>query len=359
MSKIDQINKRLKAARIGVAIEVRGDSLSLRATFPPKPGEIGAPRQQRISLGVLANPEGLQFAESEAKVIGGLLAQGRFDWGCYLKSDRPSETIAYWIEKLSDRYFSERERNPTTLETWYHEYLQPLSRLPKEESLSEEILRDTLFQWTQPNTRSRRRYALAYAKIADLAGLTHDLRHLIGDYSLRAISPRSLPSDQEIVQFYRSISDRSWKWIYGVMATYGLRNHEAYFLDFEDFPIAFVNRGKTSERYIWPLYPEWFDNWELINILRPSCEQKTHSGYGNRITKGFKRLQIPFSPYNLRHSWARRSFDFGMDVTLASKMLGHSVKIHTDIYRHWIDRDCFDRAYQRLISHPDRPLPPC
>jgi hypothetical protein len=50
MNRIDLINKRLKAAKIGVAIEVRGDSLSLRATFPPKPGETGAPRQQRISL---------------------------------------------------------------------------------------------------------------------------------------------------------------------------------------------------------------------------------------------------------------------------------------------------------------------
>jgi hypothetical protein len=48
-----------------------------------------------------------------------------------------------------------------------------------------------------------------------------------------------------------------------------------------------------------------------------------------------------------------------MDVTMSSRMLGHSVKIHTEIYRHWIDKDSFNRAYQRLISHPDRPLSPC
>lgn len=358
MNKLNQINKRLKAAKIGVAIEVRGGSLSLRATLPPKPGETGAPRQQRISLGVLANDHGLQFAENEAKVIGGLLAQGRFDWSPYLHLDIQPETIAYWIEKLCDRYFSERERTSTTSETWYHEYLQPLSRLPKEETLTEQVLRDSLFQWTEPNTRSRRRYALAYAKIADLAGITHDLRHLIGDYSMKAVSPRSLPTDETISLFYQSIADPSWRWIYGVMAAYGVRNHEAYFLDFEDFPIAYVNRGKTNERYIWPLYPEWVEKWELLNILRPPCDRKSHSGYGNRITKGFKKLEIPFSPYNLRHSWARRSFDFGMDVTLSSRMMGHSVKTHLEIYRHWIDRDSFDRAYQRLISHPDRPLPP-
>jgi hypothetical protein len=110
---------------------------------------------------------------------------------------------------------------------------------------------------------------------------------LIGDYSLKAVSPRSLPSDETIVKCYQLIADRSWQWVYRAMAAYGLRNHEAYFLDFEDYPIAYVNWGKTSERYIWPLYPEWAERWELADILRPACAQKTHSGYGNRISKGF------------------------------------------------------------------------
>jgi integrase len=360
MDKLDQINKRLKNAKIGVAIERRGDRLSLRAILPPKSGESGTPKQQRISLGILESKEGLQFAENEAKIIGGLLAQGRFDWNSYLKIDNPLDRkISHWIEKFKDQYFSEREQNPTTLETWHHEYWKPLSRLAGDQPLTEKYLKDTLLQWTKPSTRSRRRYALAYAKIADCAGIDHGLRGLIGDYSLKAVSPRSLPSDEVIAQFYQSIADRSWQWIYGSMAAYGLRNHEAYFLDFEDYPVAYVNRGKTSERYIWPLYPEWADHWQLINILRPPCDQKTHSGYGNQISKGFKKLGIPFSPYNLRHSWARRSFEFGMDVTMASRMLGHSIKIHTEIYRHWIDKDSFNRAYQKLISHPDRPLPPC
>lgn len=354
MDKLDQINKRLKAAKIGVAIEIRGGSLSLRATLPPKPGKSGSPRQQRISLGILANKDGLHFAENEAKVVGGLLAQGRFDWDSYLKIDRPLETITYWIEKLKDQYFSERERTPTTVETWHHDYWQPLSRLPKEQPLTEKCLKDTLFQWTTPNTRSRRRYALAYAKIADLAGINHGLCDLIGDYSLKAVSPRSLPSDEAIAKSYELISDRSWQWIYGVMAAYGLRNHEVYFLDFENYPAAYINRGKTNERYAWPLYPEWADQWGLINISRPDCSGNTNSVYGNLISKGFKKLKISFTPYDLR-----RSFDFGMDVTMASKMLGHSTKIHTEIYRHWIDRDSFNRIYQQLITNPDRPLPPC
>lgn len=358
---ITKANERLKGAKIGVAIELRNDRLCLRATLPPKPGEADSPHQQRISLGIFANVEGLKFAESEAQIVGGLLAQGRFDWSRYIEEPRsqPPETISYWIKALEDKYFSERPRNPTTLETWKHEYLKPFSLLPKNVFLSEERLKNALLEWTDANTRSRRRYALAYCKIADLAGLEHSLRELIGDYAFKAVSPRSLPSEELITQSYQSISDQAWRWIYGVMAAYGLRNHEAYFLDFEDYPIAYINRGKTNERFIWPLYPEWPDQWGLAEISRPYCPQKTNSGYGNRISKGFRQLKIPFSPYNLRHSWARRSFAFGMDITTAAKMLGHSTKIHAEIYRHWIDRDSFNRIYQQLITNPDRPLPPC
>jgi integrase len=357
---ITKANERLKAAKIGVAIELRNDRLCLRATLPPKPGKAGDPHQQRISLGIFANFEGLKFAESEAKVIGGLLAQGRFDWERYLRIDQSSaKTIAFWIERLKNQYFSERTQNSTSLETWNHEYLRPLSLLPKNAFLTEKCLQETLIEWTEPNSRSRRRYALAYAKIADLAGIKHSLRDLIGDYAFKAVSPRSLPSDKLIAENYELITDQAWQWIYGVMAAYGVRNHEAYFLDFEDYPIAHINRGKTSERYIWPLYPEWADQWGLIHISRPDCFGNTNSAYGNLISKGFRYLKIPFTPYNLRHCWARRSFDFGMDITMASKMLGHSTKIHTEIYRHWIDRDSFNRIYQQLITHPDRPLPPC
>jgi hypothetical protein len=73
---LDEVNARLKAGNIGVVVYQRGDRLSLRATFPPKPGIDKPPYQQLLSLGIYANPAGLQFAESEAKKVGGLLAQG-------------------------------------------------------------------------------------------------------------------------------------------------------------------------------------------------------------------------------------------------------------------------------------------
>ncbi|MBN3886176.1 MAG: hypothetical protein V7K64_17945 [Nostoc sp.] len=64
---IEVINDRLKAAKIGVKVEARGDRLSLRPTLPPKPeSNKTKPYQQYLASGIYANPAGLQRAEAEA-----------------------------------------------------------------------------------------------------------------------------------------------------------------------------------------------------------------------------------------------------------------------------------------------------
>lgn len=335
----------------------------LRGTLPPKPDSNKLnPHQQRITLGVKDNVDGLKYAEAKAKEIGGLVALSKFDWTPYIrKEEEPQFTapvVQDWIEKLEKEYFSDKDNNDTTRQTWKHDYLEPFSKLTLDSELAESSLKATLLEKTKANTRTRRRYALAYAKLADIAGIQHGLRGMVGNYSSRSVSPRSLPSDTAIKDAYFSLTGNDYQWIFGVMAAYGIRNHEAFFLDFDDYPIAYINRGKTNERYAWPLYPEWVDEWNLKAIVLPDCTGRTNAEYGNRITKAFARLNVPFSPYNLRHSWARRSFEFGMDISLAARQMGHSVKVHTDTYRHWIDKSAFERAYRLLITHPDRPLAP-
>lgn len=143
------------------------------------------------------------------------------------------------------------------------------------------------------------------------------------------------------------------------MCTYGLRNHEVFFVDLEEFPIAWINRGKTNERYVWPLYPEWAYDWKLKDMLIPDCSGRANKDFGSRITHAFKRLQVPFSPYNLRHAWAVRSLEFGLDLSLAAAQMGHSVRVHSETYHHWINREVHQRAMNLLLNNPNRPLPPC
>lgn len=58
---LDAVNERLKAAKVGIKVRQKGNRLYLRGTLPPKPGaEKQHPHQQDLSLGIYANPAGLE-----------------------------------------------------------------------------------------------------------------------------------------------------------------------------------------------------------------------------------------------------------------------------------------------------------
>jgi hypothetical protein len=84
-SRIAQTNGRLKSGRIGVRVIRRGDTLSLRATLPLKPG--ATPKKDNrdvIALGVPSNPAGVQLAERKARLLGAELQNGTFEWNRWL-----------------------------------------------------------------------------------------------------------------------------------------------------------------------------------------------------------------------------------------------------------------------------------
>lgn len=83
--RICHLNHRLKAARLGLQIERRGQTLNLRGTLPPRPDSVRLkPHQQRLPLGFPATAAGLKQAEQEAKIVAAQLIQNTFDWRNYL-----------------------------------------------------------------------------------------------------------------------------------------------------------------------------------------------------------------------------------------------------------------------------------
>jgi len=112
--RIKQSNGWLKAANVGVRLEVRGERLVLRATLPPKPGcKKIQPYQQRLTLGYHANPAGLKLAEQEARKIGALLDCGEFDWGSYVRAAaKTDQRVSDWVARLEQDYFTRRQRSP-------------------------------------------------------------------------------------------------------------------------------------------------------------------------------------------------------------------------------------------------------
>lgn len=347
--KISQANGRLNAAGISISIEQMGDRLYLRGTLPPKPkSNKSHPHQQRISTKLSATPIGLKEAERRAREIGLKLMTGTFEWEISQKAELVGDLIEKFGRSLLAQGLSET--------SWKKEYRSPLLKIA-DEPLDADRLLAVLLERTEPDTRTRRRWALAIANLLDFASIRNELRNHTGKYCLTAVSPRDLPTDDQIWKAWRSLIDVSPLWgnVFGLMATYGIRNHEAFFCDLYDAPLLWVSRGKTGERYVYPLYPEW---GELVSGDRPNITRKDTQGYGGAVTQAFSRYSVSFTPYNLRHCWAVRAVECGLDPALAAAQMGHRLDVHNRVYQHWLKRSVHQRAFEMLRDNPNRPKPP-
>lgn len=357
LGKISQANGRLKAAKVGVSIVLKGDRFYLQATLPPKPNSSKTkPHQQKLATGCHANGAGLSIAESEARKIGALLDLNQFSWEPYLKQEVAARCAADVVTKFEKDYFTKRARSPKSQTTWDGDYLAVFKNLP-DKVLDANLLTE-LITTTAPDTRQRKRYCMALRALAKFAGIEFDSKSLVGNYSPKRVTPRDLPHDQLIAETFYKISNPQWQWAYGCLATWGLRPHEIFHLDLTDFPIATVTDGKTGRRRVWACYPEWAIDFDLQNMKLPNCKGRNNSDLGNRVTNFFGRNKLGFAPYDLRHAWAVRTLEFGLDISLAAQQMGHSVQVHTDIYHQWISDRHHQRAYELLMNRGDRPLAP-
>jgi integrase len=170
-----------------------------------------------------------------------------------------------------------------------------------------------------------------------------------------------LPSDEVIVEWYDRIPNPTWRYVYGIMATYGLRNHEVFFCDYQalrqgdpEGRITVLETTKTGLHDVWPFYPEWIDRFNLgqgtLPPIATDLTTTTLQRIGQQVAIQFKRYGVPFSPYDLRHAWAVRTIHFGLADTVAARMMGHSVAIHNRTYHRWITHRDQQTAVQAALQ---------
>ena len=365
--KLKHVNLRLKAANIRPRIECKGDSLYLRATLPPKPNsDRTSPYQQHLSLKVKANPEGLKRAEAQAKKVGAALDLKDFDWADYLeiKPKLNNQTVGDWIAAFEADYFEHQERTPTTESSFKLGYYHYLKRLPQNKVLTGQVL-ERVIKATKLNSCSRSKICKAFKRFGKFAGIDIGFidKKLRGTYSTNRPAPRELPSDELIVEFFSKIPNPRWRWVYGVIATYALRPHEAFHLDTENleqggYILKVLENTKTGYREVPPLHPEWVDQFGLRQKQLPSVTGKNNLAFGSRVSRAFRRYHLPFPPYHLRHCYAIRCIRFQVRETLAARWMDHSVAMHTTIYQAHLSKPIEQEAFERAINDPNRPQPP-
>jgi hypothetical protein len=374
-ARILQVNQRLKAAQLGLQVERRGNVLNLRGTLPPRPDRSRLrPSQQRLSLGIPATTAGLKQIEQEAKIIAAQLIQNTFDWREYLNFSGgkrlSQQSLSEQIAAFEQHFLGQAQRlsNPAaTKTTWnsaYAPYLRKLSAIAADHpslTLTEAIYKTV--NSTGVNSRGRQLCCTTLSAFAEFLSLElpQDLKTLWGGYNTSLTQARELPDDEAILAAWQQIPNPAWKFVYGMMATFGLRNHEVFFCNYAglkrgDKMIEVLPTTKTGSHQVWAFYPEWIDQFELRHIQLPEVEtdlnKTTLQRIGQRVTAQFRRYGIEFSPYDLRHAWAVRTIHFGLPDTVAAKMMGHSVAVHTRTYHKWItERDhqqAVDAALRRM-----------
>lgn len=369
-ARISQTNQRLKAAQLGLQVERRGIKLALRGTLPPRPDSSRLrPYQQRLSLGIPATPAGLKQIEQEAKIVAAQLIQNKFDWQEYLSfSDGKrlsQQTLNQQMAAFEAYFFQQPHRsiNPAaTKTTWtaaYAPYLRKLAAIALDSPTLTliEVIYKTI-ESTSIHSRSRQLCCTTLGAFADFLNLTlpTDLKKLSGGYGASQTQARQLPSDEEILAIWEKIPNPAWRFVYGMMATFGLRNHEVFYCNLNGLKrgepsIEVLPTTKTGSHQVWAFYPDWIEAFNLREIQLPQVEtdlnKTTLRQVGQRVTAQFRRYEVPFSPYDLRHAWAVRTIHVGLSDTVAAKMMGHSVLVHTRTYHQWITH----RDQQQAVDH--------
>jgi hypothetical protein len=338
---------RLEALNSGfdcVKIREKSGRLYCRATFPPKPGDKKA-QQYELSLKCRATLADLRIAKAKTQEIESLLVRGVWDWTPYLKSaELPPETCGEWVTRLTAHHWEVTPKTLTKQNSWQKDYADKLCKLPSAQLLTAELLRRVIVERSQPGTRNRKGYSLAFRKLARFAGIEHEIdwKSLAAGYKPKPCDSSKLPSDEQIIEIWESLKNPGWRWVFGVMACYGLRNHEAFRIEPESIQVApgviriSADSKSGRRRDVYPSPSTWWERFELSEIALPKIklEGRNNNDLGEKVSQEFRELKIPFSPYTLRDAYAVRCSVLRVPIEYAAQWMGHSVEVHE---KHYLD----------------------
>ena len=384
-------NGLLAAEGCALRLEIRGGRLGLRGPLPNRLGA-GQAQVQRLSLGLTASPTGLTIALERLAKLRQELASGRFQWhewkrnstiavgggatgGGSIAGGLAFRPLAEQLEafEVAFRNDPKRRRRPAgSRSTWaaaYRPYLRRLAAYAADQHpgrLDGDLLVEVLESY-ELSSRSRQQCGVALAALARhlQLELPDDWRDRAAGYGLHLTRFRPLPTDSQILELVLQIPNPRWRLAYGLMATYGLRNHEVFFCDGSalapgaDRVLRVLPTSKTGEHQVWPFQPEWIDHFDLerlgrdpkaLPIVNLDLRRTTLQQVGRRVAEQFRRYGLPITPYDLRHAWAVRTIHIGLPDTVAARMMGHSVAIHTRTYHHWITRRDQQQAVDAALA---------
>ena len=375
--EISIINDNFATKGSKLKIEKRGSKLNLRGSLPSKKDK-NTLKIQRISLGLNADTEGLEEAKKKLQLIDLQIELNQFSWENWMCKTQVDDkrTSKNFLEKIDqfEKDFFDNFKNKylqsSRITTWNSSYKPYFKRListyySKKNKHLDDIFFETLQSYKEAS-RSRKQCGTTLSIFANF--IEHQLppewKVMSKGYGLKKASYRNLPEDKQIEDLWEKIPNKSWQFVFGLMATYGLRNHEVFFCDLSslkdngDKIIRVLPTTKTGEHQVWPFHPKWVDLFNLNYLgedptllpkINTNLRYTTLQSIGKRITGQFKRYKLNIRPYDLRHAWAVRTIFYDLPDTVSARMMGHSVSLHTQTYHHWITKRDQQKAVNNAI----------
>lgn len=340
---MQEINARLKASKLRTAVVQRGGRLSLVATLPLR-DDPGRRKQQRIALGLDATLEGFAQAERKAIELGFQLRSGAFTWESW---EAPAPAAALTVEDFhaaarrlhATKYRGSPERGANA---WSKKWAPALRKLPPSGPITEAVLLRIIRRLPE-GTASRRDQGNLLAQVARSLGLPHEgLLAACRGYGAARLTERDIPTDAQIEAAWSAIRLPHWRGAWGMCAAFGLRPHELAGLTWLEGPwIRVADATKTGTRQVTACPSRWIEAFDLRMTPLPS--QPPH-GMAKPFLDALDRDGIRWRPYSLRHAYALRLLEQGIDPHLGARLMGHSLTTHLSCYQRWIEADRIQRA---------------
>lgn len=259
-------------------------------------------------------------------------------------------TVGELVDQFIVEYWRKHEQTDASKYTLEKDYLTVFKQLPQWVELSEQVIMAAIDS-TEPNSRARQRYCLALGLLAKQAKINFDPKPYRGKYQPKERKP---PTNEEIIESWEKVQQKSKAWgnVMALIATYGFRAHEVFFLDFVRYPVLRVNEGKTDARDAYAYPREWcrlFKLEEITSETLPNCSG-SHADIGHRVTTQFRRYELDFRPHDLRHAHAIRMIQYKVPVEIAARYHGHSTTVHTRTYQRWLRQEMLDEIWEESTT---------
>jgi integrase len=363
-TRIELINQDFKTSGIVCRLAINKTSLLIRYTDPNgKRRSISPPNCDLTPPGILA-------AQNMASIISHALrlrnySQEWLDLEIYHKTEKVeaivltigtirSEFPDRWIKYRSGDLESTDRQKSRTLK----DYLASLDRLIKTAKLSDNSKFDgtaikLLLDLHPEGSDKRFRAKEILSIVSTVFGVPYNFKN-IGKRPKP--KQRELPTMDEIVKAYNSIGDlenvnpisaKYYQWVFGILATYGLRPQEIFAIDrsksfnpkmdnwlFLDGKLC--DGIKTGNRIIPPLLPDWVELFNLKCFPQSPLVNSKLPVKVSKIGQYFSTHKLGIRPYDLRHAYAIRGDKLGKPLVAMSRAMGHDVATHVRIYQRWI-----------------------